>query len=227
MSEEKELFIRSDAQIDQLILTEHFQHTKAVKKIPRIIKTITFELDEKGQKIPLRDERNRLIVDADGQIQYLVKEVKERIDGWMPQTYDYASIEPVSNDLGTTFLTVPDAKRLKRLIYLWKALNDLNEVSPYDFSLELNDFASTINGIAQVNKSLLGNGLATVKTFTTRSEGVMKSIDLTGVPPKQESILTKIGKLFGGKRGQTLPPQGPSQPLNRESNVLDGSQLTR
>jgi hypothetical protein len=202
-------YIRSDAQIDQLILSPSFMHTQCFDKVPNIIKKQIFALDERGNKIPVYDETGRAKLNEAGEIIHVIKETKEETDGYTFKEKPIPAVEPVSIDLTSTALSYEDRDMICETTWIWSCIAMFQNRTRQNYSEILRHISSGNAVLEQANKSLFGNSLATVKTFITKSEGVMKNLDMIQ-EQKKVGFMDKLMEMFGGKKQGSVNTQQQS-----------------
>lgn len=189
--------------IDRIIISNSVDANTILRKVPRLIKEPVFFLNPNGEKVALKSDDGKIIVNQIGEIQYLVAGYATRQDGWEAKLETCPASEVYSPDMTSTNLNDEQYKVIMDLLWEYNYLQQLQMITNRDFSFELHQLRNDINAIIVPAKSLYAGSVQAVKTFRTVSEGKQETI---APQNKQNALDAFIGKIKGGGQQQQKKP---------------------
>lgn len=193
-------------QIDQMILEQDSRSTDLIKKVPNMVKKPIYLLNEKGEKVPLIDEDENIILNEEGAMQYVIKDYVEEQQGWIPVKDVVPASEIFTRDNSTSNLSLEAIKVLLFGFWLHDHYSTKQMLSSKDYSYRLHKIRN--DGLAILNsaKSYNNCSVQAVKTF--------RNVTDTKQWLKQEGDQDKpktnpFAAMFGGIGKKTKEQQKP------------------
>ena len=194
--------IYGQAQIDQMILTPEARATIITKKVPRIIREPIYLLDEKKEKIPVKDSNGEIRYNELGEVMYVIKDYKETQVGWMPIQEIVPASEMFNVDNGTGNISHEAVIFLTKTIWRYNIFSVYQQTTDNDYSIYLHKLRNDALAILNASKSFNGGTLQAIKTFINKTDSKQW---LNPVEEKKKPGI--LGGIFGG--GKPKPKQQP------------------
>jgi len=157
-------------QVDQLIVTPDTRSNLISRKIPRIVKVPIYALDEKGEKVPLTDEKDNIIINAEGEVQYIIKDYKEVQKGWRAELDVTPTPEIFSIDNATSNISGKAVAFVTRTLWFFNFLSVYQDMTKHDYSVYLHKLRNDGTTVLQASKSYNGGILQILKTFINKTD---------------------------------------------------------
>lgn len=199
----------SDAAIDKIIITASVSANTIIRKVPYFEDEIVFLLDEKGEKIPIKDEQGNFKVNENGIMQYVIKEVKKKQVGFTFKIDYCPSSEPFSPDMTSTYLTERQRDYVMQMVWLFAYYQRLQMNSKRDYSFRLHKIVNDINALIVPQKSFNAGSVSAVKTFRSLTQG--NAADQEALRQKRGGVGGIVDAVLGEKK--QAPKPAPEKPF--------------
>jgi hypothetical protein len=197
--------VYSIEQVDQMILTPEARSTVIIKKKPKYEKIPIYAMDEKKEKVPLLDENNKPIVDADGAQRYLIKDYEYVQRGWLSAMEVVPASELFTIDLATSNISGDAVRLITFLMWNYNHTLSLHEATDDDYSVLLHKIRNDIVSVVSAAKSYNGGTVAAVKTYRTISDSKQWQY-MDG--DQQQQKANPLSAIFGGfGKPKDKPPE--------------------
>jgi len=188
-------------QIDQMILTPEARATIITKKVANIIKKPVYLLDEKGQKIPARDEKGNIKTNDNGEMIYVIKDYEEKQEGWIPIQEILPASEIFNIDNGTGNISHEAVLFQLKTMWRYNTFCVYQQTTNNDYSIYLHKLRNDSLSVINSSKSFNGSTIQAIKTFINKTD--TKQWLTQGDEEKKGGM---FGGLFGGNKKQK--PEG-------------------
>lgn len=157
-------------QIDQMILTPEARATVIVKKKPNMVKVPIYLLDEDGEKVPIMEENEKVRIDEDGAVQYVIKDYEIIQDGWMAVQEIVPASEIFTIDNSTGNLSMEAVKLQTRGFWFYNFISIYQQATDNDYSLYLHKLRNDNLSLSNASKSYNGGTVQAIKTFINKTD---------------------------------------------------------
>jgi len=191
-------------QVDQMIMTPEARSVVMTTKKPRYEKIPVYATDEKGDKIPLLDEKGNMIVDSDGVPRYLVKDYEYVQRGYLPVHEIIPASELFTIDLATSNLSSDAVILVTREMWDYNFLLSLQASTDADYSVLLHKIRNDIMSVLNAAKSYNGGTVAAVKTYRAINDNRQWTYQ-DEQAEQQKKNGNPLSMLFGGSKKSGEP----------------------
>ncbi len=189
-------------QIDQSILEPDAKSNVITKKRPRIIKVPIFLLDENGGKVPITDDKGKIVINKQGEMQYIIKDYESVQDGWESVLDVIPASEIFTVDNATSNISGDAVKLLTRIYWNYNYLSVYQQMTENDYSIYLHKLRNDAVSILQSAKSYNGGTVQAIKTFINKTDSTQWT--KTDEPQKKAD---PFGWLTGGNKKELSEKQ--------------------
>lgn len=179
-------------QIDQMILTPEAQTTIITKKVPRMLKRPVYELDEKGNPIPILDLEGKIVFDENGKQLFKILKYEIYQDGYTYRVEQIPSSELLFVDYSTSNLSFDACIQLTRTGMQYNRILYKQNKTSQDYSNYLHKLRNDNLVILNAFKSYNGGTIQAIKTFINKTD------EKQWIRPLDEKKPNPFG-FFGGK----------------------------